>query len=166
MSNLTDFKNPVHFATASFGQGISVTPIQLINSISAIANNGRLMRPIIFGKDEPEEVDMIISEEAAQKTIAMMENALKKAEVGRVERYRLAGKTGTAQVPDFKRGGYTKDVINTYVGFGPVSDPKFTILFKLDKPAGAPLAGQTVVPAFRELAQFILSYYNISPDDL
>ena len=84
--------------------------------------------------------------------------------MGRIENYRLAGKTGTAQLAG--KGGYTKDVINTYVGFGPVSDPKFTILFRLEKPVGAPLAGQTVVPAFRELAQFILNYYNIPPDDL
>jgi cell division protein FtsI/penicillin-binding protein 2 len=158
--------NPVNFATASFGQGISVTPIQLINAISAIANNGRLMRPLISDKDEPEELEVVVSPEAAQKTTAMMESALKKAEIGHIDKYRLAGKTGTAQVPDFKRGGYTKEVINTYVGFGPVSDPKFVILIKLDKPAGAPLAGQTVVPAFRELAQFIIDYYNIPPDEL
>ncbi|MEK7553732.1 MAG: penicillin-binding transpeptidase domain-containing protein, partial [Patescibacteria group bacterium] len=77
-----------------------------------------------------------------------------------------AGKTGTAFVPDFGKNGYTDEVINTYMGFAPVSDPKFVILIKLDKPKGSPLAGQTVVPAFRELAQFILNYYNIAPDRL
>ena len=56
-------------------------------------------------------------------------------------------------------------MIHTYVGFAPANDPKFVILIKLDKPS-APLAGQTVVPAFRELAQFILNYYNVAPDDL
>ena len=164
LKNLSDLKNPVNFATAAFGQGISVTPIQLISAVSAIANGGYLMRPTILTKDEPEEVTTVITPDTSKKVTVMMENALKKAELGRVEKYRLAGKTGTAQVSE--KGKYTKDVINTYVGFGPVSDPKFTILFKLSKPAGAPLAGQTVVPAFRELAQFILSYYNISPDDL
>ena len=164
LKNLSDLKNPVNFATAAFGQGIAVTPLQLIGAVSAIANGGHLMRPVILTKDEPEEVATVITPDTAEKVTAMMENALKKAELGRVAKYRLAGKTGTAQVSE--KGKYTKDVINTYVGFGPVSDPQFTILIKLSKPAGAPLAGQTVVPAFRELAQFILSYYNVSPDDL
>lgn len=159
-----DMNNPVNFATASFGQGISVTTLQLIGAISSIANGGYLMRPIILTKDEPEEVEQVITKDTAQKVTAMMENALNKAEIGKVEKYRLAGKTGTAQLAG--KGGYTSDVINTYVGFGPVSDPKFTILFRLEKPARAPLAGQTVVPAFRELAQFILNYYNIPPDGL
>lgn len=165
LNNLTSFNNSVNFATASFGQGISVTPIQLINAISAIANGGSLMRPLILVKDQPEELAAVITPETAQKVTAMMEGALRKAEIGHIEKYRLAGKTGTAQIPDFKRGGYTKEVINTYVGFGPISDPRFIILLKLDKPAGAPLAGQTVVPAFRELARFIIDYYNIPPDD-
>ena len=72
----------------------------------------------------------------------------------------------TAFIPDFQRGGYTDQVINTYVGFAPAYDPKFTILIKLEKPQGAPLAGQTVVPAFKELAEFILNYYNVGPDEI
>lgn len=164
LAPLADLRNPVYFATAAFGQGISVTPIQLITAISTIANGGHLMKPLIAAADEPEEVTAVFSKSTAEQVTAMMEGALTKAEIGRVAGYRLAGKTGTAQVPNFKRGGYTKNVINTYVGFGPVSNPKFIILIKLDEPAGAPLAGQTVVPAFRELAQFILNYYNIPPD--
>ncbi len=165
LKNLSeDMNNPVNFATASFGQGIAVTTLQLVGAVSSLANGGHLMRPIVIAKDEPEEVEQVITKGTAQKVVSMMENALKKAEIGRIEGYRLAGKTGTAQLAG--KGGYTSDVINTYVGFGPVSDPKFTILFRLEKPAGAPLAGQTVVPAFRELAQFILNYYNIPPDGL
>lgn len=166
LRNLDNLSRQVHFATASYGQGISVTPLQLIAAVSAIANNGRLMRPTVLAANQPEETRQVITADTARAVTAMMENALAKAKVGAIDKYRLAGKTGTAQVPDFKRGGYTADVINSYVGFGPVSDPRFVIMVKLDKPAGAPLAGQTVVPAFRELAQFILNYYNIAPDDL
>jgi len=81
-----------------------------------------------------------------------------------IEGYSIAGKTGTAQVPDLKKGGYTDRVIDTYIGFAPASDPKFTILIKIDEPEGSPLAGETVVPAFRDLAKFLLQYYSVPPD--
>lgn len=166
-----DFKNlkngrDINFATASFGQGVSVTPIRLINAISAIANNGVLMKPYILAGDSPQEVGRVISAETAKKVTKMMVSAVKKNIIADIPNYSVAGKTGTAFVPDFQNGGYTDDVINTYIGFAPAFSPKFIILVKLNKPAGAPLAGQTVVPAFRELAQFILNYYNIPPDAL
>jgi cell division protein FtsI/penicillin-binding protein 2 len=143
---------------------VSVTPIALIKSFSAIANGGMLMRPYITADKSPEAIRRIISEEAAAKTTAIMMSAVKKAKIADVPKYNVAAKTGTAQVPDFKHGGYSHDVINTYAGYAPASDPRFTILIRLDKPRGAPLAGETVVPAFRELAEFILNYYNVTPD--
>jgi cell division protein FtsI/penicillin-binding protein 2 len=156
----------IHLATASFGQGISVTPIALINAVAAIANKGMLMQPNLLQSNKPQKVRRVVSEKAAQEITTIMTSAVKKARVAQVAKYKVAGKTGTAQVPDFKKGGYTDDVINTYVGFAPSSDAQFVILFRIDKPLGAPLAGQTVVPAFRELAEFILNYYNIAPDNL
>lgn len=157
---------PIHLATASFGQGISVTPIALINAVAAIANKGTLMQPNLLQSNKPQKVRRVVSEKAAKEITTIMTSAVKKARVAQVAKYKVAGKTGTAQVPDFKKGGYTDDVINTYVGFAPSSDAQFVILFRIDKPLGAPLAGQTVVPAFRELAEFILNYYNIAPDNL
>ena len=155
---------PVEFATASFGQGVAVTPLQLINAIAVIANGGELMRPYVNAELAPERIRRVISPGTAAQVTAMMVSAVDKAEIAKVSGYTLAGKTGTAQVPDLKYGGYKDAYINTYVGFGPTTDPRFIILIKLDEPAGAPLAGQTVVPAFRELAQFMLNYYNIPPD--
>jgi len=96
----------------------------------------------------------------------MMVSAVEKNIIAAISNYSIAGKTGTAFVPDFNKKGYTDEVINTYVGFTPAFNPKFVILIKLDKPKGSPLAGQTVVPAFRELARFLLNYYNIAPDKL
>ena len=157
---------PIRLATASFGQGISVTPIALINAVATIANKGTLMKPNILQSNKPQQVRRVISEKTAQEITAIMTSAVKKARVAQVPKYKVAGKTGTAQVPDFKKGGYTDDVINTYVGFAPSSDAQFVIFIRIDKPLGAPLAGQTVVPAFRELAEFILNYYNIAPDNL
>lgn len=153
----------VNFATASFGQGVSVTPIGLLTAAAAIANRGVMMRPILEVNEQPQEVGRIISEETARKVTAMMVSAVDGAMVAKISGYTVAGKTGTAQVPDFKRGGYTEQYIHTYIGFVPAYDPKFIVMIKLDKPS-AILAGQTVVPAFKELAQFIINYYNIAPD--
>lgn len=156
----------INLATASFGQGVSVTPIALINAISAIANDGWLMKPNILAGQKPVKVRQVISKKAADEITNMMVSAVKKAKIASIPGWKIAAKTGTAQVPDLKRGGYTDQVINTYIGFAPASKPVFTAMVKLDKPTGAPLAGRTVVPAFRELAEFILNYYNIPPDDL
>ncbi len=156
----------INFATASFGQGISVTPIELITALSTVANRGLMMKPYIDANSKPQELGRIVSEKAAKEVISMMVSAVDKAEIARIKGYTVAGKTGTAQVPDFVHGGYSHDVINTYIGFAPAYDPKFVVMVKLDKPEGAPLAGLTVVPAFRELTQFILNYYNVPPDNL
>ncbi|MBN2198179.1 penicillin-binding protein 2 [Candidatus Wolfebacteria bacterium] len=170
LNNLKNGKD-IDFATASFGQGVSVTPIQLINAVSVIANGGVLMKPIILENEKPQEIRRVISLETAEKVSKMMVSAVEKNILAAIPNYSIAGKTGTAFVPDFKKGGYSDEVINTYVGF--ISNPFsfknsriFTILVKLEKPKGSPLAGQTVVPAFRELMQFILNYYNISPENL
>ena len=122
------------------------------------------MRPYILAEESPKIVRRVISETAAEETTRMMVAAVKGAKVADIIGYTVAGKTGTAQVADLKRGGYGDEVINTYAGFAPAYEPKFVILIKLDKPKGAPLAGATVVPAFRELAEFLLQYYNVPPD--
>jgi len=154
----------INFATASFGQGISITPIRLIMAISAIANGGDVMRPYVNTENKPQKVNRAISKDASRQTIDMMVSAVDKAVIAKISGYSVAGKTGTAQVPKTNGGGYTDEVINTYVGFAPAYDPAFIILVRLDKPYGAPLAGLTVVPTFRELAQYTINYYNIPPD--
>ncbi len=164
LRNLEKNAQDINFATASYGQGISLTPIELVNAFSAIANGGMLMRPYVTADKSPSIVRRVVSESAAKAVTGMMVSAVDKAGVAQIPRYSVAGKTGTAQVPDFKRGGYTDEVINSYAGYAPASNPKFAILIKLDKPKGAPLAGATVVPAFRELTEFMLNYYNIPPD--
>lgn len=166
--NLNNLKNPnskdIDFATASYGQGVAVTPIELIGAISALANGGVLMKPIILANEESQVVRRVISVDTAKKVTKMMVSAVKINKIANIPNYSVAGKTGTAFVPE--RGGYSDKVINTYAGFAPASNPKFVITIRLDKPLGNPLAGQTVVPAFRELSQFLLSYYNIAPDEI
>lgn len=165
ISNLNNGES-IDYATASFGQGVAITPLQMINAVSAIANGGLLIKPSIIIDEKPEIIRRVISEKTAKEINKMMVSAVKKNIIADISNYEIAGKTGTAYIPDFENGGYSDDVINTYVGFAPATNPKFTILIKLEKPKGAPLAGQTVVPAFRDLAQYILNYYNIAPDNL
>lgn len=155
---------PVNYATAAFGQGIAVTPLKMLTAMSAIANHGVLMKPLILANEEPQEVRRVVSEDTARKVAGMMVSAVYVNKLAEIPNYQVAGKTGTAYVPNFGGRGYSDDVVNTYEGFAPAYDPKFVILIKLERPKGAPLAGQTVVPAFKELAQFILNYYNIAPD--
>jgi cell division protein FtsI/penicillin-binding protein 2 len=154
----------VAFATASYGQGVAITPLELIDAIAAIANGGNLMRPYLNAALSPQVIRRVISTSTAEQVTGMMISAVDKAGVANIGGYSLAGKTGTAYIPDFVHGGYTDTVIDSYVGFGPTSNPRFIILIKLDTLPQTALAAQSVVPAFKDLAQYLINYYNIPPD--
>lgn len=167
---------PINFATAAFGQGIAVTPLQLISAISAIANKGRLMRPFlvenkIMSNEEqiprqPEVRQEVISEKTAAGLTQMLVNSVERgfAKKAQVPGYRLAGKTGTAQIPN-SEGGYSEtETLHSFVGFGPAENPQFAVLIMLVKPQGNPWASHTVTPAFREIAEYLLDYYEIPPN--
>lgn len=163
--------------THAFGQGIAVTPVQLITAISALANKGILMKPHITLKEtdadgrtveiEPEQVRRVIAEKAAATISAMMVSAVENgvARRARVEGWRIAGKTGTAQT--YKNGkpltgpGTT---IASFGGFGPASNPRFVILVKIDRPRSSIWADATAAPLAAEIMQFLLKYYNLPPD--
>lgn len=176
LSNL-ETKSDVNYATASFGQGIAVTPLQLITAISAIANNGRLMQPYIVDrfihndgsitKTEPQVVREVISPQAASKLTAMLVSVIRNGQVKRagVEGYQVAGKTGTAQVPNLDKKGYSDKTIHCLVGFAPAFDPKFAILIKIDDPKGIRFAADSISPTFSQLTKFLLDYYQIPPSE-
>ena len=164
----------VNFVTASFGQGIAVTPIQLITAYSALANGGKLMRPYIVDRvihesgtedvTQPEVASIPISEKTSAKIRNMLVSVV---DIGfdkaRIKGYDVAGKTGTAQIADGK-GGYQEGVfIHNFVGFAPALNPKFVILIKMDKPQGITFAADSLSPAFRDIAAYLLNYYNIPP---
>ena len=165
--------NPVNYATSSFGQGISVTPIEMISAISAVANKGILMRPyivskIVKGGDEyikkSEKIRRVISEETAAKISAMMVSVVRNGsgKPAGVDGYNIAGKTGTAQIPE--NGIYTNKSIHSFVGFGPLEDPAFAMLVKLDNPKKIRFSSSTAAPTFGKMAKFILEYYSIPPN--
>lgn len=165
----------VNFDTAAFGQGISVTPIQLITAYSAIANGGKLMKPYIVNKvihedgsqeiTKPEVVSTPISPQTSatlrQMLVDVVDLGFDKA---RVKGYSIAGKTGTAQIPD-SHGGYEQGTfIHDFLGFAPANDPKFVVLVKMDRPQGITFAADSLSPTFRDIAAYLLNYYNIPPD--
>lgn len=164
----------VNFVTASFGQGIAVTPLQLITAYSALANGGKLMKPYIVdrvihegGKEDvtqPEVVSTPISAATSAKIRSMLVSVV---DIGfdkaRIKGYDVAGKTGTAQIAD-GHGGYQEGVfIHDFLGFAPASNPKFVVLIKMDKPQGITFAADSLSPSFRDVAAYLLNYYNIPP---
>jgi len=169
----------INFATASFGQGIGITPIQLARAFTAIANEGRLVKPYIVEKivtngEEKKTLPEISSEQvissktASQLTamlISVVENGFAKA--AKVSGYYLAGKTGTAQIPwsvlGVDKKGYSGKTWQSFIGFGPAFNPRFLILVKLDNPK-ARTAEYSALPIFKELAKYIIDYYKIPPD--
>jgi len=166
LSQLTPKAPQVAFATASYGQGVAVTPLELLNAMAAIANGGNLMRPYVNAALAPQVIRRVISTTTASEVTGMMISAVDKAQVTNIEGYSLAGKTGTAFIPDLVHGGYTDTVIDSYVGFGPTTHPRFIALIKIDTLPSSALAAQSVVPAFKNLSQYLINYYNIPPDRL
>jgi cell division protein FtsI/penicillin-binding protein 2 len=176
LSNLLTGNISVNYDTASFGQGLSVTPIQLVQAFSAFANNGVMMKPYIVqskilpdGKvmeTKPTSLGQIIQPKTATTVSAMMVNVVENGHGKRagVKGYYVAGKTGTAQVPRKDGKGYeANNNIGSFIGYAPVENPKFVMLVRVNHPRDVSFAESTAAPAFGQLAQFILDYYNIPP---
>ncbi|OGH71028.1 MAG: hypothetical protein A3C90_04325 [Candidatus Magasanikbacteria bacterium RIFCSPHIGHO2_02_FULL_51_14] len=159
-------------ATASFGQGITATPLQLAAAYSAIANGGTLVTPRIVeeirsadGRRErvrPVEVRKVLEKKTAAELTGMLINVVEKghAQRAKIDGYYIAGKTGTAQIPG--PGGYTEETNHTFAGFAPADDPRFVMVVKFEKPARK-FAESTAVPVFGDIARFALQYYGIAP---
>ncbi len=178
LSNLSNFKIDVNFANAAFGQGIMVTPMEMLTAISVIANDGKLMRPYLVEKfihpdgSETEVssqvVRQVISPQAANLVSAMMVSVIENGHScgARVKGYRFAGKTGTAQVAKKDERGYDSDrTIHTFVGFGPLPDSRFAMLIRLDNPTEVPFAADSTAKFFREMMKFLVDYYDIPPEE-
>jgi cell division protein FtsI/penicillin-binding protein 2 len=168
---------PIDFATATFGQGIAVTPIQMIRAFASIINGGYLLRPYVVakirdqdGKEktiEPQVERKIINEISSSIIKKMLIQVVEGGEVkwARPTGYTLGGKTGTAQVPI--KGHYDPNkTIASFIGFSPASSSPFLALVILRQPKTSPWGSETAAPLFFEIAKELLIYYNIAPDNL
>lgn len=164
----------IDYATASFGQGIALSPLQMVRSIATIANGGWLMEPHlvkqIIDNDRttieigPKKVRQIFSSTTAKLVAEMMVSSVEHGEAKwKIPKgFRIAGKTGTAQIP--VEGHYdTEKTIASFVGFGPVEDPRFVMLVTLREPETSPWGSETAAPLFFEIATQLLHYYGVTP---
>jgi len=180
-SSNKEFKtgHEINFATAAFGQGIEMTSLQLVRAISVIANGGKLVKPYIVDKilengkiveTQPKiQNPSVISQSAASQVTMMMVNVVENGygKAAGIPGYYIAGKTGTAQISwsalRIKKAGYSDKTVQSFVGFAPALDPQFLILIKLYNPM-AKTAEYSAAPIFKEIAKYIIDYWQIPPD--
>ncbi len=164
----------IDVATASFGQGIAVTPIELLTGFASLANNGILMQPEvvkqIINPDgsvvniSPKMVRRTVSVQTAKTMNEILVNSVDhgEAQFYRVHGYRIAGKTGTAQIP--VNGHYDPtNTIASFIGYAPADDPKFAMLVIVNKPTLYEWGSETAAPTWFNIAKDMLTYYNIPP---
>ena len=161
--------------TISFGQEIATTPIQTINSFSAIANGGTLMKPLIIksiGGIDYEKVPpgrRVMSEEVSSKMRQILRGVIDNGtgKSAKIEGYSVAGKTGTAQKADRKTGKYsTKYYLASFCGFVPATNPQVVILVMIDEPDGDYYAASVATPIFAKVAERIMTYLNVEKDEI
>ncbi|MBI2642146.1 MAG: penicillin-binding protein 2, partial [Candidatus Wildermuthbacteria bacterium] len=153
----------INFATASFGQGIEMTSLQLIRAYAAIANKGMLVTPYITENKKPELTGPMLSSktvlDATSMLVGVMEEGYGKS--ARIPGYFIAGKTGTAEIPwsalGIQRAGYSDQTIQSFIGYAPAYNPQFLVLVKLNNPK-TKTAEYSAVPLFREITKYIIDY--------
>jgi cell division protein FtsI/penicillin-binding protein 2 len=161
--------------TNAFGQSVAVTPLQLAIAISAVPNDGEMMTPHVVWaiiKDGVQyqtplrSLGQPISQETAKTLNEMLALSLEEeSSYALVTGYRVAGKTGTAQIPI--PGGFDPQLTNaSFVGWGPVDDPRFLVFVWLEKPRTSPWGSVVAAPVFREVVERLVVYLNLPPDDV
>lgn len=168
----------ISLASISIGQEISITPIQLIMAISAIANRGTLMKPLIVKEIldsnqnsvkvfKPKAVRQVVSVETALTMTKILEQVVIDGTgmEAKLDEYQVAGKTGTGQIFDFATGKYSNSAyVSLFVGYVPAENPKISILILLDQPKGSYYGGTVAAPVFKEIASKVLPYLSIPPN--
>lgn len=170
-----DKNSEIYMATGSFGQGLTTTPLQMVRAYAALANDGKLVQPYVVDKiihpdgREEKTASKIVGQVVSPKTsklvggmlVSVVENGHGKK--AGVKNYLIAGKTGTAQIADTENGGYSNRVNHSFVGYGPLEDPRFVLIVKLDNVKNVPYSSDSAAPVFGKIAKFILDYYEVPP---
>jgi cell division protein FtsI/penicillin-binding protein 2 len=166
----------IHRATVAFGQGVSMTPLQLAAAWGALLNGGHLMKPYVVDRilrsngeevvTKPTVVRDVIRSETSDTIRSMLESVVEngQSKKARIDGYSVGGKTGTAQIPN-PDGGYYEDQWNhSFMGFFPVSQPRYLVLVKLDRPTASKYADGTALPTFVDVARSIIAATSLLPD--
>lgn len=172
-------KNPgaVDLATMGYGQGVAVTPIQLLTAISSFGNDGKLMQPHlvkalvdengdIVKEFDPKVVRQTVSKETAAEMREIMEFVVAKGGAGtaKVKGYKVGGKTGTAQKPKGNgKKGYSNETFSSFIGMAPMDDPQVAILVIADNPKGVKYGSQTAAPGAKSILEDTLRYLDLQP---
>ncbi|HJW71149.1 MAG TPA: penicillin-binding transpeptidase domain-containing protein [Candidatus Binatia bacterium] len=169
----------IDLLTQSFGQGISVTPMQMAVAYAAIANGGQLMRPFIVRRitgpngdvtleHEPTAIRRVMSQRTAQITTELLRRVVEeKGGTGsraRLDDFTVAGKTGTAQKVDPRTRAYSSKRIGSFVGFVPADHPRAVILVLIDEPATSSYGGVVAAPVFRNIASSVMQALHVTPE--
>ena len=171
-----DSPRDIEYATASFGQGISMTPIETIRALSVLANGGVLVTPHVVKRTDyglglthdfvPGGERRVIKKETSDEISRMLTVVVDKALLGgtmKQEHYSIAAKTGTAQLVE--DGAYSKsDYLHTFFGYFPSHDPKFIVFLAIKNPRGEAYASHTLTAPFMQITKFLLNYYEVPPD--
>lgn len=169
--------NDVNYANMSFGQGESVTMVQMTAAMASIANRGTYYQPYLVEerqkpdgsvvKTKPKVVKKdVISDAAAEDLTKMLEVVVERGSgyLAKTPGYKIAGKTGTAQVPNPNGAGYLPDVnIGTFTGYAPAENPQFVVMVRINHPRVPGFAEKTTVPVFSNLTRWLLQYYKVPP---
>ncbi len=169
--------NNVNFANMTFGQGLTVTVLQMTQAVAAIANGGTMYKPYLVQqvsrpdgsvvKSEPVVVRSgVITKKTADDLAQMMIQVVQHGSgyLAKMPGYDIAGKTGTAQIPRLDGKGYEEGKnIGSFVGFAPVGAPRFIMMVRIDEPKVSGFAESTTVPVFANIAKFLFNYYGIPP---
>lgn len=187
IENLNTLRD-IEFATASFGQGIAVTPIEFAVAASSLGNGGKIIKPrivdkimvndgIVYETDDKKDIRTIkfetkvkgqaLKKETSEKISSMLTKVVDEALLNgtvKMDNYSIAAKTGTAQLINTDKKGYSEDFLHTFVGYAPSFDPEFLIVLFIEKPSGVKYASETLTLPFMNIMKFIINYYDIPPD--